>query len=91
MGKWAMRDRAAGEVGECSGMVYRAGFSTGMRCCLIKYAGVRMPGTKVRADAVLTPAVVAVLEGLLGHGWPSLPVLAGVIVTALALVVIETG
>ncbi len=43
------------------------------------------------AYTFLTPAVVAVLEGLLGHGWPSLPVLAGVIVTALALVVIETG
>ena len=31
-----------------------------------------------------------VLEGIIGHGWPSPKVIAGVIVTALALVVIET-
>jgi drug/metabolite transporter (DMT)-like permease len=84
-------DWTAVSVGVYLGIVYLAVFSTAISFFLIKYASLRLPGAKVMAYTFLTPAVVALLEGLLGHGWPSLPVLAGVIVTALALVVIETG
>ncbi|MEJ8574605.1 DMT family transporter [Microbaculum marinum] len=73
------------------GILHLAVVSTAISFFLIKYASLRLPGAKVMAYTFLIPALVAVLEGLIGHGWPGPNVIAGVVVTALALAVIETG
>jgi len=84
-------DWAAVPAGVYLGIVYLAVFTTAISFFLIKYASLRLPGAKVMAYTFLIPALVAVLEGIIGHGWPGPAVIAGVVVTALALVVIETG
>lgn len=73
------------------GILHLAVFSTAISFFLIKYASLRLPGAKVMAYTFLIPALVALLEGAIGHGWPSPAVLAGVAVTAMALAVVETG
>lgn len=53
---------------------------------LIQYASARLPAAKVIAYGYLVPAFVIVFEGLAGHGWASLSVAAGAMVTVLGLV-----
>lgn len=55
---------------------------------LIQFASVHLPAAKVIAYGYLVPAFVIVLEGLAGHGWASLSVGAGAMVTVLGLVVL---
>lgn len=55
---------------------------------LIQYASARLPSAKVIAYGYMVPAFVIVLEGLAGHGWASLSVAAGALVTVLGLVVL---
>lgn len=89
----AIADTHPAEVpaGVWLGILHLAVFSTAISFFLIKYASLRLPGAKVMAYTFLIPALVALLEGAIGHGWPSPAVLAGVAVTALALAVVETG
>jgi drug/metabolite transporter (DMT)-like permease len=84
-------DWASVPAGVYLGILYLAVVTTAISFFLIKYASLKLPGAKVMAYTFLIPALVAVLEGIIGHGWPTPMVIAGVIVTALALVVIETG
>ena len=44
---------------------------------LIQYASLRLPAPKVIAYGYLTPSFVIVFEGLAGHGWTTLSVMAG--------------
>ena len=67
------------------GVLYLAVFNTAGTFLIAKYASLRLPTHKVMAYTYLTPAFVALLEGLLGHGWPSLSVVAGILVTASAM------
>ncbi|GHD40870.1 hypothetical protein GCM10017083_04560 [Thalassobaculum fulvum] len=53
---------------------------------LMRYAALRLPSAKVMAYGYLIPSLVAVEEGLLGHGWIAAPVLPGVAATVAALV-----
>ena len=55
---------------------------------LIQFAAQRLPATKTIAYGYLVPAFVIVFEGLVGHGWVSLSVVAGAAVTILGLVVL---
>lgn len=84
-------DWAAVPVGVYLGIVYLAVVTTAISFFLIKYASLQLPGAKVMAYTFLIPAFVVALEGLIGHGWPGPIVFAGVVVTALAVVVVETG
>ena len=63
-------------------------FTTALTFFLLQFAALRLPASKVLAYGYLTPAFVIVLEGMIGHGWASVSVLAGALVTAAALAVL---
>lgn len=69
-------------------ILYLATFTSGGTFFLTQYASMRLPAAKVLAYGYLMPSFVIVYEGLLGHGWASAQVLAGVAITALALVLL---
>lgn len=71
------------------GIAHLAVFTTAATFLLIKFASLHLPAAKVMAYTYLLPAVVALYEGLLGHGWPALPVLAGIAVSAAAVAIIQ--
>ena len=54
---------------------------------LLQYASMRLPAPKVLGYGYLTPSFIIVLEGLIGHGWVNLSVVAGALVTACGLLV----
>ena len=68
-------------------IAYLATFTTAGTFFLVQYASMRLPASKVLSYGYLTPSFVIIIEGLLGHGWASLSVMAGAILTALALAV----
>ena len=55
---------------------------------LIQFASLHLPAAKVIAYGYLVPAFVIVFEGVAGHGWASLSVVAGAMVTVLGLAVL---
>lgn len=73
------------------GIAYLAVFTTAITFYLIKGASLVLPAAKVMAYTYLVPAFVALYEGLIGHGWPNAAVIGGIVVTAAAVIVIETG
>jgi drug/metabolite transporter (DMT)-like permease len=66
-------------------VAYLAVFTTAVTFFLLQYAAMRLPSAKVMAYGYLTPAFIALYEGLAGRGWPPAPVWAGVAATAAAL------
>lgn len=68
-------------------IAYLAVFTTAGTFFLVQFASVRLPASKVLAYGYLTPAFIAVIEGLSGHGWVTPGVFAGAGVTATALLV----
>lgn len=69
-------------------ILYLAVGPTAICFFLIQFASQHLPAAKVIAYGYLTPAFVIVLEGLIGHGWPALAIIAGALVTILGLVVL---
>lgn len=69
-------------------IVYLAVGPTALCFFMIQYASLHLPAAKVIAYGYLVPAFVIVFEGLAGHGWASLPVAAGALVTVLGLAVL---
>ncbi|MCR4268205.1 DMT family transporter [Nitratireductor sp. ZSWI3] len=69
-------------------IVYLAIFTTAGTFFLLQYAAMRLPASKVLAYNYLTPTLVIVYEGILGHGWASLSVMAGAAVTIFGLVIL---
>lgn len=69
-------------------IVYLAVGPTALCFFMIQFASLHLPAAKVIAYGYLVPAFVILLEGLAGHGWASLPVAAGALVTVLGLVVL---
>jgi drug/metabolite transporter (DMT)-like permease len=63
-------------------VAYLAIVTTAGTFLLLQYASMRLPASKVLGYGYLTPSFIILLEGLLGHGWASLPVAAGALVTA---------
>ena len=55
---------------------------------LIQFASAHLPAAKVIAYGYAVPAFVIVFEGVIGHGWVSLSVVAGALVTVLGLLVL---
>ena len=69
-------------------IAYLAIFPTAATFFLVQFAALRLPAAKVIAYGYLTPAFVILYEGIAGHGWPALPVIAGAAVTVLGLIVL---
>ena len=62
--------------------------TTGLTFFLVQYSALRLPASKVMAYTYLIPSFVIIWDGVLGHGMPELKVAIGVILTALALVML---
>lgn len=71
------------------GLVYLAIFPTAITFSIAKYASVRLVPAKVMAYTYLTPAIVAIMEGVLGAGWPTLSVTIGMAVIGLATLLLQ--
>lgn len=69
-------------------ILYLSIFTTAGTFFLLQFAALRLPAAKVLAYNYLTPTLIIVYEGLLGHGWTSASVAAGALVTVLGLVVL---
>ncbi|WP_258570775.1 DMT family transporter [Flavimaribacter sediminis] len=70
------------------GIVYLATMTTAVTFFLIQFASVRLPASKVLTYGLMTPVFVILYEGMLGHGWANLPILAGAAVILAGLMVI---
>ena len=68
-------------------IAYLAIFTTAGTFFLIQFASMRLPASKVLSYGYLTPSIIILIEGMIGHGWASLSVMAGAMVTAVALAV----
>lgn len=66
-------------------ILYLAVFTSAVTFVLLQYATLRLPASKVMAYTYLTPSCVLLWEMALGHGAPAPIVLAGVLFTAIAL------
>lgn len=69
-------------------LLYLAVGPTAISFFLIQFATHHLPAAKVIAYGYTVPAFVILLEGLAGHGWVSLSVVAGAVVTVLGLLVL---
>lgn len=72
-------------------ILYLSVFTTACTFFLVQFATMRLPASKVLAYNYLTPTIIILYEGLLGHGWANLPVMAGALVTVLGLVVMAVA
>ena len=66
-------------------IAYLSVFPTAATFFLVQFAALRLPSAKVIAYGYLTPGFVILFEGLAGHGWPSLSVTLGAVITVLGL------
>ena len=66
-------------------IVYTAVFATAITFVCLQYASLNLPSAKVMAYTYLTPSWVILWEIALGNGAPPLAVLAGVLLTIIAL------
>ncbi len=69
-------------------MAYLTLVTTSLTFFLVQYAALRLPASKVMAYTYLTPSFVILWVGLLGSEFPELKVAFGVVLTALALVML---
>ncbi len=67
-------------------LLYLAIGTSAVTLFLLRYATLRLPSAKVMAYGYLIPSLVAVEEGVIGHGWLAAPVLPGIAATVAALV-----
>lgn len=68
-------------------ILYLAVVTTVVTFLLIQFASMRLPAPKVVAYGYLTPSFIILYEGLMGHGWVHMSVMAGALVTACGLLV----
>ena len=68
-------------------IAYLSIVTTAITFMLLQYASMRLPAPKVLGYGYLTPTLIILLEGLLGHGWASPAVFVGALVTAAGLLV----
>ncbi|MCZ7675197.1 MAG: DMT family transporter [Roseovarius sp.] len=69
-------------------IAYTAVAATAVTFVLLQFASLRLPSAKVMAYTYLTPAWVILWQAALGHGLPRGLVMAGVALTALALLLL---
>ena len=68
-------------------IIYMAVATTAITFMLLQYASMRLPASKTLSYGYLTPSFIIVLEGFLGHGWVSLTIWIGALLTALGLAI----
>ncbi len=68
---------------------YLAVFTTAGTFFLLQFASLRLPASKVLAYGYLTPSIIIMLEGWIGHGWAGWPVAFGALITVLGLIVMN--
>ncbi len=68
-------------------IAYLAIFTTAGTFFLLQFALMRVPASKVFAYGYLTPSIIIVLEGLLGHGWAGMSMIIGATVTVTGLII----
>ncbi|MDO9414991.1 DMT family transporter [Pararhizobium sp.] len=66
-------------------VAYLAVVTTAFTFLLLQYASLRLPSSKVLGYGYLTPTFIILLEGILGHGWVTLPIMLGALTTACGL------
>ncbi len=69
-------------------VAYLSIFTTALTFALLQFATLRLPSGKVMAYGYLTPAFVALYEGLQGNGWPAPMVWVGVGLILCALLIL---
>lgn len=67
---------------------YLALITTAFTFFLVQFAALRLPASKVMAYTYLTPSVVILWEGALGHGWPPMITFVGILLTTAALLML---
>ena len=77
-------------VWQWAALVWLAVVPTAITFFLLQYASLRLPPAKVMAYTYLTPACIVPIEMALGHGLPTLSVIAGIVVIVAALAAFET-
>jgi drug/metabolite transporter (DMT)-like permease len=70
-------------------LLWMAVVPTAITFFLLQYASLRLPPAKVMAYTYLTPACIIPLEVMLGHGLPTMSIIAGICVTVAALAAFE--
>ena len=69
-------------------LAYLTVIATSLSFLAVNYASLRLPSAKVMAYTYLTPTWVILWEGALGHGFPRLAILAGILATIGALLLL---
>ncbi|MEO4041663.1 DMT family transporter [Hoeflea sp. CAU 1731] len=72
-------------------IVYLATMTTAVTFFLVQFSSVRLPASKVLTYGLMTPVFVILYEGMLGHGWANLSILAGAFVILAGLLVIAVA
>lgn len=69
-------------------IAYLSVFTTAITFFLVQFASMRLHATKVLSYGYLTPGVIILIEGAIGHGWASVSVGFGALVTIAGLVLL---
>ena len=69
-------------------VVYLAVFTGASTFFLVQFTSMRLPAAKVLAYSYLTPCIIIVIEGAIGHGWARPSVFIGALITVLGLVIL---
>ena len=90
---WGFGDIAATNWSELPSIVwwaicYLSIFTTAITFFLVQFASMRLHATKVLSYGYLTPGAIIVIEGIIGHGWASISVGLGALVTIAGLILL---
>ncbi len=69
-------------------IAYLAVLSTAMSFLLLQFASLRLPAAKIFPYTYLVPCFVMSIEAALGHGWPSLSLATGAVITLAGLILL---
>jgi len=72
-----------------AGVTYLAVFTTVISFFLTQYSIPHIGPTRVMAYSYLYPALVLMIDIILGHGWPGPKVLPGILIVLMAMLVIQ--
>jgi len=67
-------------------IAYLSIFTTALTFFLVQFASMRLHAAKVLSYGYMTPGVIILIEGLIGHGWSSVSVGIGAMVTITGLI-----
>jgi drug/metabolite transporter (DMT)-like permease len=67
-------------------VAYLSIFTTAITFFLVQFASMRLHATKVLSYGYLTPGIIILIEGVIGHGWVSLSVGVGALMTIAGLI-----